>query len=307
MTQTNAIRSALFAILLLPGLAPAELVQLDTDITPDRHVIHPGDTLSVTASGDAGLPHDYRFLVQRQAGRSANWVTVVEQPWSATNTFSVDMNGGTLFLEGNYRLVSMVREPTMPDDYLASYRHFTFDSADVPACDYLDGKEFVNRFANGQQLLLGALTLSSTLSLFGLPGVPFYLGNHAGGVTSVQFDATSASGGIVTLKPVSDAATGNMNRVTGTVQACTFLCINTPLDTQVDFTDAPVTGTYTCNGNTATLDASGAGDTGGFSGLLSVLGSSVYMHFTGDMSIDPDMGTVSAGGAVFRTAIQPRR
>lgn len=291
-----ALATAL-TILALPALAQAELTTLNTDLTTgadsDRFV-NPGDAVAVTATGDPTLTLEYRFIVQYD--NAGTWEQVAASAWGSTNTYSFDpaTDTGGPFAAGNYRLVTLVREAGNPGDFLANYQRFSYGPVSQTLCEYLDGKTFTNAMPAGVTLNLGDLSTAGVLTVLGSPGIPFSLASSAHGLSTLSFSG-DASGGTVTVMPVSESAPVNMNRIQ--MRVCTLICMD--VDATMDFTGSPLTGTYTCSGNTLSIDASGAGSLGG-SGILSGLISDAYLDVTGSVTGDTGAGTLTAGdGAVF--------
>lgn len=273
------------ALLVLPVFAQAELSRLDTSLVPDDRFVHPGDVVSVTASGDAGKTLEYRFQVQHHDGTA--WDTVASGAWSSTNTFAFDTTAAS-HPHGNYRLVTWVREAGVPADFLVNYQAFSYGPTDQSLCEYLDGKTFQNiGTPTPSNFSLGTLSSLDALALLGTPGLPVNLASHAAGVTSIAFDDGTVNVTMLDDMHVTASINGGMMPMT--------------IDSNVSIS-APLTGTYSCNDDVVNIsDASGAATLDTVSGLVGTLlgGSTVYFEAYGDVTANSSAGTLSVGGEVF--------
>lgn len=270
--------------LAMPAAAHAELTRLELNLVPDDRTLHPGDSIAVTASGDDGLNLQYRFLIQRHDGTA--FVTVTDSGWGASASTAVDTASGS-WPDANYRLVAQVRETARPTDFLASHVAFSYGPLDESLCDYLDGKTFINETPSAASIELGSVSMGEALSLLSAPGLELALASKAHAITSLSFSDGTVS-----------ATTFNPNSFSGTLVS-TF---STPFAGEATLA-SPLTGSYSCDGDEVTIDATGASTSITGSGMVSLLAglgiSEVHFQVTGDATADRAAGTLTAGDTVF--------
>lgn len=146
----------LLLLLMLSGLARAELTQLDVDRVPAKVIYTQGDDLQLTARSDGSAP-EYRYVLRRLSPDPA---AVLATAWRPDPAFSL-ATGSVLTPAGKYRLVVKARESSNPD----ALRQQVIDFHIAPEADILAMLQA--RHAKAVEVLRAALRRVITRQRFG--------------------------------------------------------------------------------------------------------------------------------------------
>lgn len=261
------IRIALaLCALLVSSLSAAAFDTLGVQFSPHATQYTKGDTFTVTATTNGTNPQ-YRFVLEKI---DVGVVNITTTSWSSSNSLLVD-TWSVNIVPGKYRLKVSVRESARLAETLVKTEIFTVVAPAVSACDSIDGKTYTN--ATWSPIELGNLSLAQILA-----GINLQTSNSAFGLMTVSFDS-----GAVSVEVASPL----------TMQVCTFICISAQATP-----DNPITGTYTCTGNTVTISATGTSTPDG--SLAGLLGASSFpLSVTGNLTIDTATDSLTAGGKTF--------
>lgn len=257
------IALVLCAFLLSP-FASAALTNLNVTFSPSATQYVKGEVVTATAASD-GTNVQYRFFLERT---DAGVVLVSSTNWSSENTFVIDTYAVNI-PPGTYQLRTEAREALKKKVVLSRTDAFSVVTSPVTACESIEGKTYTN--ATASTINFGNVSLAQALS-----GLALTTDAHAAGISAVSF-----AGGNLT------AAVEPIN-----IQVCSFICVSGDVTPVAD-----LTGTYSCAGNTLSLNASGTGTGVGAPGDL--LGSSVPITLTGSMTITQSTDVLTAGGQTF--------
>lgn len=268
--------TAVLVASLFAGAAQADLSSLTVQFSPSATSFTKGTPVAVTAVSN-GTNAQYKFDLDRIV--SGQDVAVLASGWSATNTFNIDTSVVNV-QPGKHRLRVYARESANKVETLVKTEFFQVAAAPlVTACDSIVDKTYdvpVASFFNA-----GDLTLSSALALQST-GIPITFGSGgAHYVKSIAFQDDVASVGVYGIE----------------TRVCAFICI--PVSEQFL---SPVDVSYTCSGNTVTLNAAGALSPTEMSpnALMDLLGGeSMPVKVTGNLTIDTANDTVAADGITF--------
>jgi hypothetical protein len=243
----------------------ADLNTLNITFSPDSETFYTGETIAFSVSSD-GSETQYRYVLERVSENDI--IRVENSRWSFDTSYQLDTSALNLE-EGNYRLRVISREKANKDEVLVKFNTFTLNGYQPTPCEAFEEGTYTNINAsplNQSYSLTEAMNIISS-------GLLLTTDENAHNINQINF-----SEGQVHVFP-AEPMTADVNFY-GTHQ------INFP---------QPLSGSYSCQGGTISINASGQANSAG--GAIDF--GDLTTTIEGNLSIDGATGSLYNGTVFF--------